>query len=181
MVRRQIASEIFVASVLGLRKCIRPVSGAELLAIMESARRWSTKWVELLRFSFPHRLEQRRLRPFTHTSICLANLRGKLRRRRVGKVGIAKRFPSPYCGRLFQASVRLAREQVRSSVYLYSRSPMRFVPSCWPKQRRRRYDGVALKGKSTTPREQRAFVPSASPRIGRREASCVAGIRCPAC
>jgi hypothetical protein len=27
-------------------------------------------------FSFPHRLKQRRLRPFTHTLICLANLRG---------------------------------------------------------------------------------------------------------
>jgi hypothetical protein len=32
--------------------------------MMESARRWSTKWVELGWFSFPHRLEQRRLRPF---------------------------------------------------------------------------------------------------------------------
>lgn len=53
MVRRQIASTIFVVSVLGLRKCIRPVCGAELLAIMESARRWSTKWVELLRVLIP--------------------------------------------------------------------------------------------------------------------------------
>ena len=32
---------------IGLRKCIRPVGGAEPLAMMESARRWSTKWVEL--------------------------------------------------------------------------------------------------------------------------------------
>ena len=30
----------------GLLKCIRPVCGAELLAIMESARRWSIKCVE---------------------------------------------------------------------------------------------------------------------------------------
>ena len=45
----------------GLLKCIRPVCGAKLLAIMESARRWSIKWVELKGFSFPRRLEQRRL------------------------------------------------------------------------------------------------------------------------
>ena len=32
---------------VGLLKCIRPVCGAELLAIMEFARRWSIKWVEL--------------------------------------------------------------------------------------------------------------------------------------
>lgn len=31
----------------GLLKCIRPVCGAELLAIMESVRRWPVKWVEL--------------------------------------------------------------------------------------------------------------------------------------
>jgi hypothetical protein len=49
---------------IGLRKCIRPVCGAGPLAMMESARRWSTKWVELGWFLFPHRLEQRRLRPF---------------------------------------------------------------------------------------------------------------------
>jgi hypothetical protein len=55
-------------------------------------------------FSFPHRLEQRRLRPFTHTSICLANLRGKLFVGGVEKCGIAKRFPSSYGERLFQAS-----------------------------------------------------------------------------
>ena len=44
----------------GLRKCIRPVCGDKLLAIMESARRWSTKTVELKKFAFPDRLEQRR-------------------------------------------------------------------------------------------------------------------------
>ena len=32
--------------------------------MMESARRWSTKWVELGWVLFPHRLELRRLRPF---------------------------------------------------------------------------------------------------------------------
>ncbi len=32
---------------IGLLKCIRPVRGAQLLAMMESARRWSIKWVEL--------------------------------------------------------------------------------------------------------------------------------------
>jgi hypothetical protein len=46
--------------VVGLRKCIRPVCGAELLAIMESAHRWSTKTAELKKFAFPDRLEQRR-------------------------------------------------------------------------------------------------------------------------
>jgi hypothetical protein len=49
---------------IGLRKCIRPDCGAKPLAMMESARRWSTKWVELGWFLFPHRLEQRQLRPF---------------------------------------------------------------------------------------------------------------------
>jgi hypothetical protein len=38
--------------VVGLRKCIRPVCGAELLAIMESAHRWSTKTAELKKFAF---------------------------------------------------------------------------------------------------------------------------------
>ena len=61
---------------IGLRKCIRPVCGTEPLAMMESARRWSTKWVELGWFLFPHRLEQRRLRPFSPSSICLANPKG---------------------------------------------------------------------------------------------------------
>ncbi len=45
----------------GLLKCIRPVCGAKLLAIMESARRWSIKWDELKGFLFPRRLEPRRL------------------------------------------------------------------------------------------------------------------------
>jgi hypothetical protein len=38
----------------GLLKCIRPVRGAKLLAIMESARRWSIKWVELNKGSHSH-------------------------------------------------------------------------------------------------------------------------------
>jgi len=46
MVRHLIASQISVVCI-GLLKCIRPVCGAKLLAIMESARRWSIKWVEL--------------------------------------------------------------------------------------------------------------------------------------
>lgn len=79
MVRRQIASEISVASDLGLRKCIRPVCGAS--APGHNGVRASLVY-KVGRtpegFSFPHRLGQRRLRPFTHTSICLANLRGKL-------------------------------------------------------------------------------------------------------
>src|ERR1035437_8583398 len=37
----------------GLLKCIRPVCGAKLLAIMESARRCSIKWVELQRVLIP--------------------------------------------------------------------------------------------------------------------------------
>jgi hypothetical protein len=37
----------------GLLKCIRPVCGAKLLAMMESARRWSIKWVELRRVLIP--------------------------------------------------------------------------------------------------------------------------------
>jgi hypothetical protein len=46
--------------VVGLRKYIRPVCGDKLLAIMESAHRWSTKTAELKKFAFPERLEQRR-------------------------------------------------------------------------------------------------------------------------
>jgi hypothetical protein len=51
MVRRPLASQIFVVD--GLLKCIRPVCGAKLLAIMESARRWSIKCVELRRVLIP--------------------------------------------------------------------------------------------------------------------------------
>jgi hypothetical protein len=38
----------------GLLKCIRPVFGAKLLAIVESARRLSIKWVELVKGSHSH-------------------------------------------------------------------------------------------------------------------------------
>ena len=101
MVRRQIASSISVASGLGLRKCIRPVCGAS--APGHNGVRASLVYKvgrTPERFSFPHRLKQRRLRPFTHTSICLANLRGKLYSSSEGveKCGIARRMQASTLG-----------------------------------------------------------------------------------
>ncbi len=54
MVRRQIASEISVANVWGCAHVSGLFVELSLLAIMESARRWSTKWIELRKGSHSH-------------------------------------------------------------------------------------------------------------------------------
>jgi len=53
MVRRMIASRIFVAGGLVCSNVSGLFVEAKLLAIMESARRWSIKWVELKRVLIP--------------------------------------------------------------------------------------------------------------------------------
>ena len=60
MVRRQIASRIVVVGGLVCANVSGLFVELPLLAMMESARRWSTKTVELKKFAFPDRLEQRR-------------------------------------------------------------------------------------------------------------------------
>jgi hypothetical protein len=59
---------------IGLRKCY-PDSFWELGAptVTESARRCFTRWVDLRWLSFPHGLEQRRVRPF----LSLSDVSGK--------------------------------------------------------------------------------------------------------
>ena len=61
MVRRPIASRIFVVGGLVCSNVSGLFVEPKLLAIMESARRWSIKWGELKGFLFPRRLEPRRL------------------------------------------------------------------------------------------------------------------------
>jgi hypothetical protein len=53
MVRCPIASKIFVVGGLVCSNVSGLFGGAKLLAIMESARRWSIKWVELKRVLIP--------------------------------------------------------------------------------------------------------------------------------
>jgi hypothetical protein len=53
MVRRQIASSIVVVGGLVCANVSGLFVELQLLAMMESARRWSIKWVELLRVLIP--------------------------------------------------------------------------------------------------------------------------------
>ena len=103
--------------------------------------------------------------------ICLANLRGKLRRRRVGKVRNREAISKPVLWATFPSLVQPPLSPVPIVCAFAQNGPCDSSHLIG----QRDHDNIAVSraGSSVSQSARRkGFVPSASPQIGRREASC---------